>query len=234
LEEQSVMSKLSFSITANQATFVSRQINARERGKRASYQCCATAPRDFSRSALSGEIEAVNFMKFEIPKPTLVSAKIGTAESQVVAEVDGRAVYSHHFSVGTQTFGESVIGHFRHNLNLLIGERTAEAITIAVGSAFPEDDTLSMEVRGRDTEARVPRIVTVTEAEISAAISKEVETIVGEIKMAIEHIPTEAQAALADWGVRLQGEGAWLRGLDKRVMLETNLPVVVAEAARGK
>jgi rod shape-determining protein MreB len=91
-----------------------------------------------------------------------------------------------------------------------------------------------MEVRGRDIDARIPRTVTVTEAEISAAISKEVETIVGEVKMAVEHIPVEAQSALADWGVTLQGEGLYLRGLDKRVMVETNLPVVVAEAAYGK
>ncbi len=176
----------------------------------------------------------LDFMKLEIPTPTIVTASIGRTDSQVVAEVDGRAVYSHRFPVGTQTFGEAVIEHFRHNLNLLIGERTAEAITIAVGSAFPEDDDLSMEVRGRDVDARIPRTMTVTEAEISAAISKEVETIVGEIKMAIEHIPTEAQAALADWGVRLQGEGAYLRGLDKRILIETNLPVVVAEVAYGK
>ena len=173
-------------------------------------------------------------MKVENFKPTLVTASIGITESEVVAEVDGRTVYSHSFLVGTQTFGEAVIEHFRRNLNLLIGERTAEAITIAVGSAFPEDDTLSMEVRGRDTEARVPRIVTVTEAEISAAISKEVETILGEIKTAVERIPTEAQAALSDCGVTLQGKGGDLRGLDKRILIETNLPVVVAEMAYGK
>ncbi len=191
------------------------------------------APRHLNRSALSGEMRRLDFMKLEIPKPTIVIASIGTTDSQVVAEVDGRAVYSHRFSVGTQTFGEAVIEHFRQNLGLLIGERTAEAITIAVGSAFPEDE-LSMEVRGRDTEAKVPRTVTVTEAEISRAISKEVEAIVSEIKRAIERFPVEAQAALADWGVTLKGEGVYLRGLDKRVMIETNLPVVVAEAARGK
>lgn len=173
-------------------------------------------------------------MKVEYPKPTLVTASIGITQSQVVAEVDGRSVYSHHFLVGTQTFGKAVIEHFRQNLNLLIGERTAEAITIAVGSAFPEDEQLSMEVRGRDIDAGVLRTVTVTEAEISSAIAKEVKTIIGEIKMAIEQIPAEAQAALADWGVTLQGEGAFLRGLDKRVMIETNLPVVVAKIPYGK
>jgi actin-like ATPase involved in cell morphogenesis len=68
-------------------------------------------------------------MKVENFKPTLVTASIGITESEVVAEVDGRTVYSHHFPVGTQTFGEAVIEHFRLNLNLLIGERTAEAIT---------------------------------------------------------------------------------------------------------
>lgn len=173
-------------------------------------------------------------MKVENAKRSSVTASIGTTESEVVAEVDERDIYSHRFPVGTQTFGEAVIEHFRLNLNLLIGERTAEAITIAVGSAFPEDNELSMEVRGRDVEARVPRTVTVTEAEISAAISKEVEAIVGEIKMTIKQIPVEAQAALADFGVTLQGKGAFLRGFDKRVMIETNLPVVVADIAFGK
>ncbi len=170
-------------------------------------------------------------MKLKIPKPTLVTANIGKAKSKVVAEVDGCAVYSHYFPVGTQTFGEAVIEHFRQNLNLLIGERTAEAITIAVGSAFPENDELSMEVRGRDIDAKVPRTVTVTEAEISAEISKEVEMIVSEVKMTVEQIPKEAQAALVDCGVMLEGKGAWLRGLDKRVMIETNLPVIIADKA---
>ena len=168
-------------------------------------------------------------MKFDIPKSTFVTASIGTTESEVIAETDGRTVYTNRFPVGTQTFGDAVIEHFHRNLNLLTGPRTAEAITIAVGSAFPEDDQLSMEVRVRDIKAGVPRTVTVTEAEISAAISKEVEIIVDEIKTAVEHIPAEAQAKLADCGVTLCGEGAFLRGLDKRVMIETNLPVVVAE-----
>ncbi len=171
-------------------------------------------------------------MKPEISKPTIVTASIRTADSQVVSEVDGHAVYAHRFPVGTQTFGEAVIEHFHQNLNMLIGERTAGAIVIAVGSAFPEDDQLSMELRGRDIEAGVPRTVTVTEVEISAAISKEVDVILNEIKKAIQQIPAEAQAALADWGITLQGEGAYLRGLDKRILIETNLPVVVAEAAR--
>lgn len=168
-------------------------------------------------------------MEVENFKSTLVTANIGITESEAVAEVGGRAVYSHRFAVGTQTFGKAVIEHFRQNLNLLIGERTAEAVAIAVGSAFPEDEQLSMEVRGRDLDAGVPRTVTVTEAEISRAISKEVETILDEIKIAVEHIPAEAQAALADCGIVLQGEGAYLRGLDKRLMIETNLPVAAAD-----
>ncbi len=173
-------------------------------------------------------------METEKFKLAFVTTNIGITESEVVAEVDGRAVYSRRFSVGMQTFGEAVIEHFRLNLNLLIGERTAEVITIAVGSAFPGDEEISMEVRGRDTKARVPRTVTVTEAEISRAISKEVEAIVDEIKIAIEQIPVEAQAALADCGVTLQGKGAFLRGLDKRVMIETTLPVVVADIPYAK
>ncbi len=173
-------------------------------------------------------------MKFEYPKSTLVTANIGNTESEVSVEVEGRSVYSNRFPVGTQTFDDAVIEYFHRNLNLVIGNRTAAAITITVGSAFPEDNTLSLEVRGRDIQAQAPRTVSVTEAEISAAISKEVETILGEIKKAVEHIPAEAQATLTDCGVTLQGKGAFLRGLDKRVIIETNLPVVVAEMARGK
>ncbi len=185
-------------------------------------------------SALSGDVRRLDSMKLKISKPTIVTASIGTTDSQVVAEIDGRAVYSHRFPAGTQTFGIAVIEYFRQNLSLFIGERTAEAITIAVGSAFPEDDALSMEVRGRDVEAGVPRTVTITEAEISRAISKEIETIIGEIKKAVEQIPAEAQADLADWGVMLRGEGLYLRGLAKRVMIETNLPVIVAESTYRK
>ncbi len=164
----------------------------------------------------------------------IVIASIGKTKSEVVAGLNERGVYSQHFSLGSQSMDAAIIEYFHRNLGLQIGERTAEAITIAVGSAFPEDDQLSMEVRGRDLEAQVPRTVTVTEAEISAAISKEVETILDEIKTAVEHIPAEARATLTDYGVTLQGKGAFLRELDKRVMIETNLPVVVAEMEHGK
>lgn len=170
-------------------------------------------------------------MQFE---SSFVIAIIGQAESEVIAKVEGRIVYSHRFSVGIQTFADAVIEYFRRDLKLLIGEKTAEAITIAVGSAFPEDKNLSMEVRGRDLHTETPRIVKITETEISRVISKGIETIVSEIKTAIGQIPSKAQTALADYGVTLNGEGAFLRGLDKRIMLETKLPVVITDTAAGR
>lgn len=159
----------------------------------------------------------------------IVIAKIGKTKSEVIAGLNQRSVYSHTFAFGSQSMDTAIVEHFRQNLGLLIGERTAEAIRINVGSAFPEDETLTMEVRGRDIEEEVPRLVTVTEAEISAAIAKVVAEIVAEIQAAVDSVLAESQTEIEHFGIVLKGEGSWLRGLDKRVSLKTKLFVVVSD-----
>jgi len=161
----------------------------------------------------------------------IVIASIGKSKSEVVAGLNERDVYSHKFSLGSQTMDTAIIEHFRQNLGLLIGKRTSEAIRIALGSASPEDDTLTMDVRGRDVEERVPRLVTVNEAEISAAILEVVAEIVGEIQTAVDRVFAETQTEIEHFGVVLKGEGGWLRGLDKRVSVATKLFVVVSDEA---
>lgn len=163
-------------------------------------------------------------------KSALIILRVGKIATGVVAQIDGDTIYSRQFRVGMRTMDAAVVEYFRRNLNLLIGDYTAEAIRIAVGSAFPEDTELVMQVRGRDVEVGVQRIVIVTETEISAAISNVVETLVNAVKVAVQRVPSEAYAALAAFGaIELTSEGACLRGLDKRLGFATNLTVVIPE-----
>ncbi|MBA3633423.1 MAG: rod shape-determining protein [Acidobacteria bacterium] len=169
-------------------------------------------------------------MNVEQIKSALIILRVGKAATEVVAQINGDTIYSRQFAVGTQTMDVAVVEHFQRKLNMLIGNYTAEAIRIAVGSAFPEDSELAIQVRGRDVDAQMPRTVTVTEAEISAAISNVVETLVNAVKVAVQRVSSEARAALAAFGaIELTGEGACLRGLDKRLMFATDLLVVIPD-----
>lgn len=169
-------------------------------------------------------------MDVEQIRSALIILRVDKTASEVAAQINGDTIYSRQFAVGTQTMDAAVVEHFRRNLNLLIGDYTAEAIRIAVGSAFPEEAELAMQVRGRDLDAQTPRTVTVTEAEISTAISNVVETLVSAVQVAVGRVPSEARAALAEFGaIELRGDGACLRDFDKRLVFATDLPVIVAE-----
>ncbi len=161
----------------------------------------------------------------------IVLVSIGKSKSEIVAGLKERSVYSHSFSLGSQTMDAAIVEHFRHNLGLLIGTRTAEAIRVAVGSAFPEDGALTMDVGGRDIEEKGQRRVTITEAEISAAIDEVVAEIVSEIQTTIDRVLEVAQIEIEHFSIMLRGEGGWLRGLDKRVSVATKLPVIVSKKA---
>ena len=111
----------------------------------------------------------------------------------------------------------------------MIGERTAEAIKIQIGSAFPLANEIRMEVRGRDLVHGLPGAATVTDSEIREALSTCVATIVDAIKVALEHTPPELSADICDNGVVLTGGGALLKNLDTRIGKETGLPVLIAD-----
>ncbi|MBM3892275.1 MAG: rod shape-determining protein, partial [Verrucomicrobia bacterium] len=113
--------------------------------------------------------------------------------------------------------------------NLMVGERTAEDIKIRIGSAFPLEQEMTMEVKGRDLVAGLPKTLTVTSQEIREALLEPVSQIVESVRTALERCPPELAADLVDRGIVLAGGGALLHGIDKLLAEETGLPVHVAD-----
>ena len=138
-------------------------------------------------------------------------------------------VYAHSVRIAGNAMDEVIIDHVKRKHNLLIGERTAEAIKIEIGSAFPLGNEMRMEVRGRDLVRGLPGAATITDSEIRDALSPCVATIVDAIKIALERTPPELSADISDRGVVLTGGGALLKKLDTRISKETGLPVLIAD-----
>jgi rod shape-determining protein MreB len=138
-------------------------------------------------------------------------------------------VFSHSVRVAGNAMDEAIIDHVKRKHNLLIGERTAEAIKIEIGSALPLDRPSTMEIRGRELIRGLPGTATITDSEIRDALAACVTGIVAAIKIALECTPPELSADIADHGVVLAGGGALLRNLDARIHKETGLPVAIAE-----
>jgi len=151
----------------------------------------------------------------------------GTTEMAVIS-LDG-VVVSKSIRIAGDEMDAAVIEHLRKVYNLMIGERTAEEIKIRIGSAYPLDEELTMEVRGRDLVTGLPKTVTVTSEEIREALSDPVRTIVEAGRLTLERTPPELSADLIDRGIVLAGGGSLLRGLDKLIAEETGLPVHIAE-----
>src|SRR5213083_1034728 len=124
---------------------------------------------------------------------------------------------------------EAITQYIKRKYNLLIGERTAEAIKIELGSAFPLDEELSYEVRGRNLIEGIPKTITITDEEIREALADSVSTIINAVRVALERTPPELSADIVERGIVLTGGGALLKNLDKRLSIETGLPVSLAE-----
>jgi len=124
---------------------------------------------------------------------------------------------------------EAVSSYLKRKYNLLIGERTAEQIKIEIGSAYPLENPLSMEIKGRHLLEGVPKTITIDDTEIRDSLSESVATILNAIRVALERTPPELSADISDRGIVLTGGGALLRNLDKRIREETGLPVSIAE-----
>ena len=138
-------------------------------------------------------------------------------------------VYSRSVRVAGNVMDSAVMQHLKSRYNLLIGERTAEMIKIEIGSAAPLDKPMSMDVKGRDLVAGVPRTITIKDDEIREALADSVSTIVRSIRIALEATPPELSADISDRGIVLSGGGAMLRNLDLRIGQDTGLPVSIAE-----
>jgi rod shape-determining protein MreB len=123
----------------------------------------------------------------------------------------------------------SIINYVRENFNLLIGEKTAEEIKIKIGSAMPLEEHTDMKVRGRDLISGLPKEITVSDMQIREALTRSVRSMVENIKTVIENTPPELVADIYDRGITLTGGGALLKGLDKVIARETQVPVTIAD-----
>ena len=151
----------------------------------------------------------------------------GTTEVGVISL--GGMVYAGSVRVGGDKFDEAIINYIRRNYGMLIGEPTAESIKKKIGSAFPGSEVLDMEIKGRNLAEGIPRAFTVSSNEILEALTDPLNAIVSAVKQALERTPPELGSDIAEKGMVLTGGGALLRDIDRLLMEETGLPVVVAE-----
>src|ERR1035438_1447168 len=126
---------------------------------------------------------------------------------------------------------DAVMQYVKRKYNLLIGERTAEAIKMEIGSAYPLDKPLTMEIKGRNLIEGMPKTLSIDDSEIREALGECVATIVNAIRVALEHTPPELSADISDRGIVLTGGGGLLKKLDKRNREETGVPVPLAGGA---
>jgi rod shape-determining protein MreB and related proteins len=154
---------------------------------------------------------------------------IGGGTSDVAVISLSGIVYAKSVRIGGDKLDEAIIQHVKRKYNLLIGERTAELIKMGIGTAYPLEEVLTMDIKGRDLVAGVPRTLTVSSDEIREALSEPVNGIVDAVKVTLERTPPELAGDIADRGIVLAGGGALLKNLDVLLREETGLPVFLAE-----
>src|SRR3990167_4783871 len=124
---------------------------------------------------------------------------------------------------------EAIVEHVKKTYNLMIGERTSEEIKIKIGSAYPLEEELSMEIRGRDLVSGLPKMVKISSEEVREALAEPVQYIIEAVRVTLERTSPELCADLIDRGIIMAGGSLLVRGLDKLISEETGLPVHVAE-----
>jgi rod shape-determining protein MreB len=151
----------------------------------------------------------------------------GTTEVAVISL--GGIVTSQSIRVGGDELDQAIITFGKKEYSLMLGERTAEEIKMAIGSAFPADDEPHAEIRGRDLVSGLPKTVVISAAEVRKAIEEPVNLIVDAVKNTLDKCPPELAGDVMDRGIALTGGGALLRGLESRIREETGMPVQVAD-----
>ena len=155
---------------------------------------------------------------------------IGGGTSEVAVISLGGIVTSRSVRCAGDSFDAAIINYIKKKYNLLIGERTAENVKIAIGSAFPMEQETEMEIKGRNLLNGLPENILVTSTEIREALAEPLSNVIEAIKVTLEKTPPELAADIIDQGITLAGGGANIRGLDKLINKETGMPVYVAES----
>jgi rod shape-determining protein MreB and related proteins len=151
----------------------------------------------------------------------------GTTEVAVISLAG--IVFSKSVRVGGDKIDEAILQYVKRKYNLLIGERTAEVIKTTIGTAYPQDEPESIEVKGRDLVSGIPKTLTIDSEEVRLAISEQIDTIIEVVKLALEQTPPELAADIVDRGIFLTGGGALLKNLDILLREETGLPITIAD-----
>jgi len=151
----------------------------------------------------------------------------GTTEIAVISLAG--TVFSKSIRIGGDEMDEAIIEYLKKTYNLMVGERTAEEIKIKIGSAYPLEEEMTMEVRGRDLVAGLPKAVTITSEEVRDALAEPLRAILEVAKISLERTPPELAADLIEHGIVMAGGGSLLRGMDKLISEETGLPVHIAD-----
>ena len=167
-------------------------------------------------------------LHIEDPEGNMV-IDIGGGTTDVAVISLGGIVRSESVRIGGNKLDEAIHRYIKREFNLIIGERTAEEVKIAIGSAFPLEEELIMEVKGRDMVDGMPKAIEITSKEIRAALSEPVNQIVLRTKSVLEQTPPELASDIVSHGIWLTGGGALLRGLDQLICKETGIPVHVAD-----
>ena len=154
---------------------------------------------------------------------------VGGGTTEVAVIYLAGIVCSKSIRVGGDEMDDAIIQYLKRAYNLMVGERTAEDIKIKVGSAYPLTEEITMEIKGRDLVAGLPKTITITSEEIRESLSDPIASIVEAVKVTLEQTPPELSSDIVDRGLILAGGGALLRGIDKLIAEETNLPVHIAE-----
>jgi rod shape-determining protein MreB len=154
---------------------------------------------------------------------------IGGGTTEVALISLAGIVFSRSVRVGGDQMDECIVQYMKRVYNLMIGERTAEEIKIMMGSAYPLEQEMTMEVKGRDLVAGLPKTLTITSEEIREALQEPVSSIIDAIRITLERCPPELSSDLVDRGMVLAGGGSLLTGLDKLIAEQTGLPVHMAD-----
>jgi rod shape-determining protein MreB len=165
-----------------------------------------------------------------ISEPTgnmIVDIGGGTTDIAVIS-MNG-IVFNHSIRVAGNEMDEAIIQHLKKKYNLLIGERSAEQMKIDIGSAYPLEEPLTMEVKGRDLREGIPKVIVVDDQEIREALEDVVSAIINALRVTLEKTPPELSADIIDRGIILTGGGSLLKNLDKRIREETKLPVFITD-----
>lgn len=151
----------------------------------------------------------------------------GTTDIAVIS-LNG-IVFNHSIRVAGNEMDEAIIQYLKKKYNLLIGERSAEIVKLQIGSAYPLDEPLTMEIKGRDLREGIPKTIVIDDQEIRESLEDVVAAIVNAVRIALEKTPPELSADIIDRGIILTGGGALLKNLDKRIREETQLPVFITD-----